>query len=905
MYNLGDLVVRLRADATQFDKTLTLAAAKLDATGRNMQSIGRSMTTYMTLPLLALGTATIKTFSNFDQAMTKSVSILGNVSDSMRNSMEKTARSLSKESKFSAKELAESYYFLASAGYSAAEALSLLGTINTFAVAGIFKMSQATTLLADAQSALGMRSKNLVENQKNMVRISDVLVKANTLANATVEQFSRALTNKAASSLKVLNKDVEEGVAVLAAYAQQGVKANKAGQFLYMMSRDLQKAAINNHAVWKRFGLTVYDNTGKIRNYADIIQQLENRLSSMSDKEARTTLQMLGFQDRGLAATQMLLGMSSEIRRFEQELRKAGGTTQKVADEQLKSFHNQVLMTWHAVQDLAITIGERLAPTILKMNKGIEETINFFNSLSPGLQNIILNITSIIGVVLALSGVFGLFGGVLIRALGVLLKFEAGLLRILTLPFSLLLSPWLLVGALIGGVIILLVGPGGFSKAWKTITEAGKSFFQFMNGFMNNFVENIKILGTWLSEFFTNIFLDLKDMLSNIFNEMIKEIIDFIVAIKSIPEKIRNRIKEDYDRVAFAEARSGLEYNAQSRGFANEQQMKQFDQLIAQGHNREEAWAIISGRASSTINKVPFIDQGKPGFDRTSMMEAPKFNLKIDESEFDGIQDFIDKTYKNMYENTDSENKKSFMEKFNDAMEGIQDKFSDFNSGFNDMENGFGAIINKMGDFRQIGLNVARDVTSGMKSAFSGLIKDLFDGTKSIEDAFIAMGERILDAFIDIVADIMAQLAIVGIVKLGTSLLSGISFGKGVKATSSGSGLGSANFDFSDVPLMMADGGIVSRSNSSYGVMSQPTVVTGEGRYNEAYVPLPNGSSIPVEIRNREEDEGGNKGVVVNYTQVVSAWDASDVMRNIKTITNAFTNEILSNKSLRGVIKNV
>ena len=60
-----------------------------------------------------------------------------------------------------------------------------------------------------------------------MSRVSDVLVRANTLANATVQQFSTALTSKAGAALKSFNKDVEEGVAVLAAMADQGIKAFK------------------------------------------------------------------------------------------------------------------------------------------------------------------------------------------------------------------------------------------------------------------------------------------------------------------------------------------------------------------------------------------------------------------------------------------------------------------------------------------------------------------------------------------------------------------------------------------------------------------------------------------------------------------------------------------------------
>jgi len=89
----------------------------------------------------------------------------------------------------------------------------------------MFDMARATDLLTDAQSALGLTIRDdAIANMEEMVRVSDVLVRANTLANASVEQFSVALTTKSGAALRALNKDMEEGVAVLAAFADQGIK---------------------------------------------------------------------------------------------------------------------------------------------------------------------------------------------------------------------------------------------------------------------------------------------------------------------------------------------------------------------------------------------------------------------------------------------------------------------------------------------------------------------------------------------------------------------------------------------------------------------------------------------------------------------------------------------------------
>ena len=56
-----------------------------------------------------------------------------------------------------------------------------------------------------------------------------------------------------------------------------------------------------------------------------------------------------------------------------------------------------------------------------------------------------------------------------------------------------------------------------------------------------------------------------------------------------------------------------------------------------------------------------------------------------------------------------------------------------------------------------------------------------------------------------------------------------------------------------------ADGGIADRGLS--GIVKKPTMLVGEGRYNEAVVPLPNGKSIPVQMNGAG---GVNNNVQVN-----------------------------------------
>jgi TP901 family phage tail tape measure protein len=338
---------------------------QLRSIGQEGQQLGSALSLGVTAPITAAGLAVVKFGSDFDDAMTESVAIMGDVSDAMRKDMASAAMEMGRTSSFSATEAAKAFYFLASAGYDAQASIAALPAVTRFAQAGAFDLAQATEFLADAQSSLGLRIKNdAVKNMENLVLVSDTLVEAGNRSNATVQQFAEALSNKAGAAIRLLGKDLTEGVAVLAAYADQGVKGEEAGEKLNMVFRDLQTATIKHNDAFQALNITVYDSQGNMQNMADIVGDMEKALASMSDEEKRTTLMTLGFQDRSVSAMQQLLGFSGAIRQYEKDLKSAGGVTGEIANKQMESMKKQLAVLGHQVEIAAIKFSEALFPIL-------------------------------------------------------------------------------------------------------------------------------------------------------------------------------------------------------------------------------------------------------------------------------------------------------------------------------------------------------------------------------------------------------------------------------------------------------------------------------------------------------------------------------------------------------------
>lgn len=319
--------------------------------------------------------ASVKMAGDFDAAMTQSLAIMGDVSDAMRKDMADAAREMALVTTFSAKEAADAYYFLASAGMDAQQSMEALPVVAQFAQAGMFDLAKATDLLTDAQSALGLASEDTAENMKNMTYVGDILVKMAQKANASVEQFAISLTQKGASALKGASKSLEEGAGMLAYWADQGLKAEAAGNALAGTLQMLPKIAMTNADAFAAYGVEIFDANDKMKSFADIAKEFAPILEEMTDAQRAQAFEQMGI-NRLLADTILKMkGGSEAIREYTEDAYDAASATKEVAEKQLQTFNAQLSLLKSALEDVQIEIGNELLPKLTKLVTTIREGI--------------------------------------------------------------------------------------------------------------------------------------------------------------------------------------------------------------------------------------------------------------------------------------------------------------------------------------------------------------------------------------------------------------------------------------------------------------------------------------------------------------------------------------------------
>jgi TP901 family phage tail tape measure protein len=336
-----------------------------------MTTLGLSATAAGAVPLLAMGAAT-KEFANFDQAMTKSLSIMGDVSEFQERDMTRAARALAKETGKSVEELAGAYYFLKSAGLDARESMEQLPAVTKFSIAANADLEKSTDLLTSAMSSMGLGAKDII-------RISDALVRADKDAKGSALDFAEALAGKGGGALRLNNKSLEEGVAILTTYAKVGIKGKEAQEALNQVLRDFAKTTIKDKVVELngeifKFGQIAYDASGKMRPFWDIIGDLEKRMKGMSDLQKREFFTGLGFQDRSVKSLTSILGWSGFTKEmYDSQMGQAAGSTEGVFKKQMDTYNKQVEILKARGRDIELIFGKPITEALL----------NLMNTLDP------------------------------------------------------------------------------------------------------------------------------------------------------------------------------------------------------------------------------------------------------------------------------------------------------------------------------------------------------------------------------------------------------------------------------------------------------------------------------------------------------------------------------------------
>ncbi|PFA66857.1 phage tail tape measure protein [Bacillus sp. AFS015802] len=383
---------------SQLSRAASSAGGVMKSIGSSMKSAGQTMTASMTLPLVGLGAATVKTAADFEESMDK-VSAISGATGTDFQELEKQAKELGATTKFSASEAAEGMQFLGMAGFDTKEIMSAMPGLLDLAAAGALDLGRAADIASNIMSGFSI-------DAGKAGHVSDVLAKASASANTNVEQLGTAMQYLAPVS-NALGWSLEEATSAVMALSDAGLQGEKAGAAFSTSLTRLTSPSKEAAGVMKQLSLEFFDAQGNMKSMPDVIREVEKGTKGLTNEQKAAALSTIFGQEAYKAWAVLLEKGSGALAENTQMLEKADGAAKKMADTMNDNTKGSFKEMLSALEGLAIELGDVLLPI---MNDGIAKVTEWtrkFGELSPATQKTVLAVAGLaaaIGPLLMVTG---------------------------------------------------------------------------------------------------------------------------------------------------------------------------------------------------------------------------------------------------------------------------------------------------------------------------------------------------------------------------------------------------------------------------------------------------------------------------------------------------------------------
>ena len=278
----------------------------------------------------------------------------------------------------------------------------------------------------------------------------------------------------------------------------------------------------------------------------DLMGTMQNLRTVLGELDETTQAQALAtiFGKEAMSGWSAIVNASEgDFNKLTEAIANSDGTAQSMADTMMQGAKGALTEMKSALEGVAITIGERLAPFIEKLADGISKLCTWFQSLSPATQTVIM----------VIAGLLALLGPLLILVGGAIslfanLSIVAGALGI---SVGALCSPFLIAIGVIAKASEL--GKYVSDKFNELKTNAINKFNELKTGVVNKFTEvktNVVNKADEIKTGIVNKFSEAKTNAVNKFNEIKTSITDKINsardAVKNAIEKIKGFMKFEW-----------------------------------------------------------------------------------------------------------------------------------------------------------------------------------------------------------------------------------------------------------------------------------------------------------------------------------------------------------------------
>mgnify|MGYP002510938140 CR=1 FL=1 len=353
------------------------AAKKVDGILSGMAKTAAAVSAAGVAAMGAFAASCVKTYGEFQQSMSNVAGILGeDVGSEAYKKLESAAREAGKSTTKTAAESADALSYMALAGWSVEDSIAGLNPILRASEATGADLATTSDLVTDSMSALGLQTNELQ-------RYLDVCARAQNKSNTTLTQMQEAYIG-VGGTFKIFGTGLQESGALLGILANRGIKGSEAGNSLQSTLVNLTKQSGESAKAMKAIGVSAYDSQGKFKGITTVLKEVQAATADMTEEQRNNYLTMIAGKTQLTTLNALMSGLSNtledgtnEFQALYDTLGDCNGALDMMADTMTDNYAGALARAGSAMDDLKITIGQKLEPHITKF-------LNWFSEKLPG-----------------------------------------------------------------------------------------------------------------------------------------------------------------------------------------------------------------------------------------------------------------------------------------------------------------------------------------------------------------------------------------------------------------------------------------------------------------------------------------------------------------------------------------
>ncbi|MGN8885160.1 phage tail tape measure protein [Ligilactobacillus salivarius] len=462
----------------------------MDKLKQSMQSIGRNMTQYITVPVVGAFTMSAKSAMDFEyqlQDIRKEVEAQSGSlkeTDKIMKEMSSDVLKWSKQYGVGTKEINEGLFTLISNGYSARVALGMMPELLKTMTANGDKTGKTIELTSSLMEQFGLNTGSTNSQIRSGNSLMNQMTEITHKTALNLDDLGTISAN-AGAALHGMHINTADFLTVAGKLRSAGIDASSVGTGLSSMLTRIATGTGAAAADLKKYNIAVYDNHHNMRSMLDIVGDMKKAYSGMNDEERQKFLYDVMGQENMKVGSTLMNAHISDYRKLSKEVSNSNGVVDKYNKTMRNTSEFSVQEFKSSLNSLSISLGQKLLPTLTPVIKGLTSMVNRFAKLPSPVKNSILVLTGLA----AILGPMTIGIAALITSIGKIRDVLTGLsivkkIKDIANSFKLLtiLNPTTLG---IGAVIAL---GAAFVLAYQKI----KPFREFINGIGKGILKGLR-----------------------------------------------------------------------------------------------------------------------------------------------------------------------------------------------------------------------------------------------------------------------------------------------------------------------------------------------------------------------------------------------------------------------------